>query len=630
MFPSIPDASPHGVALPPVTSLLHSVRGRIFVLVAAIALPTLGILGLVSWELYRVQRQTVSAELLNTARAVAGLVDAEVQQSIVMLQTMAASRAATDGDWATLDRSARRTLEGTSRWFVLIDMSGQQLINTRLPPGAALPKHELDPDYVTAMREGRVFASKLMHGPVAKQLVIHVGRPLRHGAELYGLSIAMEPQMLGKSLDLPGLVPDGVISILDQNGRIISRNPNQADYIGRPATPDVVKAVQENPAGVGESVTLEGIPVLLAYARSRAGWSVALGAPKAKIFASASRVFLIGVSSSLVVTCVAVLIALWIGRAVVRSVDHLTQDAERMGRGEVPPSRASQLQETAFISSAMHRMAETLAQELQAKSAAEAQLREARDRLSHYAEELEKKVEERTASLREAVAQMEEFSYTVSHDLRSPLRAMNGYALVLLEEYGPTLPENARHYVQRILRASERMDQLTTDVLAYSRVARADVTCEPVNVERIVRGALEYYGELDASRADVTVVTPMENVMAHEPSISQALANLLTNAAKFVKPGERPNITVRTERRAGSRVRIWVEDRGIGIAPEHHHRLFKIFERVPNPISYEGTGVGLAIVRKAAEKMNGTYGLESDGATGCRFWVELEGVRPAG
>jgi signal transduction histidine kinase len=270
----------------------------------------------------------------------------------------------------------------------------------------------------------------------------------------------------------------------------------------------------------------------------------------------------------------------------------------------------------------MRHMAQTLARELQAKTATEAELREARDRLTDYAQQLEKKVEERTASLREAVTQMEEFSYTVSHDLRSPLRTIGGYAGVLIEDYGKTLDPAAQAYLEKIIRACERMDRLTTDVLKYSRVARSDVQCKPVEVEAVARSAVEHYNELNPHQADVHIVSPMHSVLAHEPSIAQALANLLTNAAKFVKPGERPHITIRTDH-LGDRVRIWVEDRGIGIPKQHQEKLFRMFERAPTVGAYEGTGVGLAIVRKAAEKMGGTCGVESDGTTGSRFWIEL-------
>jgi signal transduction histidine kinase len=258
----------------------------------------------------------------------------------------------------------------------------------------------------------------------------------------------------------------------------------------------------------------------------------------------------------------------------------------------------------------------------EALRASEAELRAAQVQLHAHATELEHKVEARTASLREAIGQMEEFSYSVSHDLRSPLRAMNGYAQALLEDYGAQLDETARSYLERIQRSAVRMENLTHDVLNYSRIARGEVQLAPVDLGRLLSELIEQYAELQPSVADVEIRQPLHAVLAHEPSLGQCLGNLLTNAAKFVREGEKPRIRVGTEARDG-RVRIWVEDDGIGVPPEYHKALFQVFERLPTQVRYEGTGIGLAIVRKAAEKMGGTCGVESDGRRGSRFWVEL-------
>ena len=103
------------------------------------------------------------------------------------------------------------------------------------------------------------------------------------------------------------------------------------------------------------------------------------------------------------------------------------------------------------------------------------------------------------------------------------------------------------------------------------------------------------------------------------------MSNLLTNAIKFVAPGKLPRVRVWSEKRSGE-VRIWVEDDGVGIDPKYHHRLFRMFERIHPDSDYHGTGVGLAVVRKAAERMNGTVGVESDGKHGSRFWIQLPGA----
>jgi signal transduction histidine kinase len=238
-------------------------------------------------------------------------------------------------------------------------------------------------------------------------------------------------------------------------------------------------------------------------------------------------------------------------------------------------------------------------------------------------ENLERMVNERTASLREAIAQMEEFSYSVSHDLRAPVRAMQCYAEVLMEDYGKELDDHAKKYLERIIHSGARMDRLIQDILTYSRLSRREIKLQPILLDKLTRDIVRQYFDLSASGGpEVNVEGSLLPVIGHEPSLSQAISNLLNNAVKFVAPGTKPKVNIRTERYNGD-VRLWVEDNGIGIKPEYQHRLFNVFERVHPEKSYEGTGIGLAIVRKAAERMNGKTGVESDGMNGSRFWIQL-------
>ena len=269
--------------------------------------------------------------------------------------------------------------------------------------------------------------------------------------------------------------------------------------------------------------------------------------------------------------------------------------------------------------------ASKIARDITARKRAEAELQNAREELALLNQELERRVVERTGSLTDALAQIEEFSYTVSHDLRAPARSMRGYAQVILDDFGQSLAPDAKDYLDRIIRGGERMDRLIRDVLTYSRLNRRELELQVVSLDRLVCDIINEYPHMQPPCANITIRSPLLDVRAHETSLAQAISNLLTNAIKFVPDRETPRVIIRTEARPPN-VRLWVEDNGIGIKPEHQPRIFGVFERLPGTTQYEGTGIGLAIVRKAAERMGGSVGVESDGFTGSRFWIELAGA----
>jgi signal transduction histidine kinase len=238
--------------------------------------------------------------------------------------------------------------------------------------------------------------------------------------------------------------------------------------------------------------------------------------------------------------------------------------------------------------------------------------------------ELERQVHERTVRLEETIGELEAFSYSVSHDMRAPLRAMEGYAKALLADYRDRLGDQALHWLDRILRSAQRLDSLIKDVLAYSRVAKEQIALLPVDMERLIEDITSINPEFQTPQARIVVEKPLHRVFAHEAYLTQCVTNLLSNAVKFVHPGTVPTVHIWSERLNG-RVRLWFEDNGIGIDPVHHARIFQIFGQVYPEGKYLGTGIGLAIVRKAVQRMNGEAGVESQLNKGSRFWLVLDG-----
>lgn len=251
------------------------------------------------------------------------------------------------------------------------------------------------------------------------------------------------------------------------------------------------------------------------------------------------------------------------------------------------------------------------------------ELEKADDEIRGLAALLEQRVIQRTAELQAANQALEAFAYSISHDLRAPLRGIQGFAQALEEDYGSQLDATGHDYTRRISAAAERMDQLIQDILSYSRLSRAEIELAPVALDAVVREArVEIEPALRQRAGELTVEEPMPAVLAHRSTLSQMLVNLMSNAILYVAPEVTPQIRVRAEERSG-RVRLWIEDNGIGIAPEHHQRIFQVFERLHGSESYPGTGIGLAIVHKGAERMEGSAGVESAPGQGSRFWIEL-------
>jgi len=243
--------------------------------------------------------------------------------------------------------------------------------------------------------------------------------------------------------------------------------------------------------------------------------------------------------------------------------------------------------------------------------------RELSDRASH----LDALVQQRTQKLVETIGELETFSYSISHDLRAPLRAMMGFANALREDYGQKLNVEANLYLERISSASRRMDELIKDVLSYSQVSRAELVLQRIEPGTLISDIVSTYPHLAPSEITITVEPALPAVLANEAALTQCIANLLGNAAKFVAPGVKPHVDISADTGDGF-VRLLFRDNGIGIAPENLTTVFEIFKRVTQ--DHEGTGIGLSIVKKAVERMGGKVGLESKLGRGSVFSLKLK------
>ena len=228
---------------------------------------------------------------------------------------------------------------------------------------------------------------------------------------------------------------------------------------------------------------------------------------------------------------------------------------------------------------------------------------------------------ERTDNLKASVAELEAFSYSISHDMRAPLRAMLGYSEILRTSTGRNSTSRPTAFWAASAAPARRTDHLIQDVLSFSRISRGNCRLSRWILLLLIRELVESYPNLRPTEIGILLPKEMPRVLANSAALTQCVSNLLGNAAKFVSPGVKPVVRIWAEPAHG-RVKLWFKDNGIGIKEEDFQSIFEIFHRVDRV--HEGTGIGLAIVKKAAERMGGSVGVDSKPGQGASFWLDLQ------
>jgi len=238
-------------------------------------------------------------------------------------------------------------------------------------------------------------------------------------------------------------------------------------------------------------------------------------------------------------------------------------------------------------------------------------------------EELEQRVAKRTAQLEAINRELETFTYSVSHDLKAPLRGIDGYSRLLLTDYADKLDDEGRTFLHTIRQAAVQMNQLIEDLLDYSRLERRSLKRGPVNLPALVEALLrECAGEIRAGNVTVAANVGCADITTDPDGLALILRNLLDNALKFSRNVAAPAIEI-GGRETGTSCILWVRDNGIGFDMKFHDRIFEIFQRLHRAEEYPGTGIGLTIVNKAVSRLGGRVWAESAPGQGATFYVEL-------
>ncbi len=243
--------------------------------------------------------------------------------------------------------------------------------------------------------------------------------------------------------------------------------------------------------------------------------------------------------------------------------------------------------------------------------------------LQQHSKELDRRVRERTEQLQAANKELEAFAYSISHDLRAPLRAVSGFAQIIARRHRAALNEEGQHYVDNIVLAGERMGSLIDDLLAYSRLGRQSLKLQPVALGVVLSQAINDLADrVAATGATINLPGDWPVVLGDQTLLQQIFTNLLDNALIYRQPDVAPDLRVTWTIEDGQ-VILAVADNGIGIASECQEKIFNVFQRLHSDEDYPGTGIGLAIVKKATEMLGGRVWVESAVGQGSTFFVKL-------
>jgi PAS domain S-box-containing protein len=245
-----------------------------------------------------------------------------------------------------------------------------------------------------------------------------------------------------------------------------------------------------------------------------------------------------------------------------------------------------------------------------------------REELARQTAELERRVAERSAAVRAVTAELETVLYSVSHDLRAPLRHMLGFCRLLVDESGPELPPAALHYAQRIHQAADRMSTLVDDLVTLSRIGRQDLLLRELNLTPLVEDVVGQLRARTDGRSIDWQVEELPTVQVDPSLIKVALTNLLSNAVKFTRPREQAVIRIRPIDAEGQ-VGLAIEDNGVGFKMAYAGKLFGMFQRLHRADEFEGNGAGLAIVQRIVHKHGGRVWAEAEPDRGATFYVTL-------
>ena len=566
-------------------------------LVLVTSVPLAVLAGWLTWSSGTQQQALIHAQNIEKARAVSAAIDLEVERTMGALVALSTLDPVDQPDLRHFTQIAARLLPIHPSWQAvrLIDPELRLLAST-LPDDVIFG----DPEWIRRIFETRRGAVSTARKWKSGEWVVNIGVPVLRGETVrYVLASRVTAAALTDSLRRQHAPEGGVLTLLDVEQTIVARTRNADRYIGGKPTADFVERARQDPAGSWRTVLLEGTPAYSAWFRSPVtGWTVGLGMPSEEIDRPLRRRALAMITAGIGTLGVGLLIALVLGRRIVRAETGAAEAAKALARGEPVPAVHSTIAELDDLGVALREAAGILDQRLRERDAAAEALSRAKDN----------------------------FIATVSHELRTPLNAIYGWVAML--RTGSLDGARQQHALEVIERNARAQSQVVEDLLDMSSIIHGRLRLEPrpIDLAGVVRAALDMSTPANGQRkAAITVRDPPCPVIVSGDAarLQQIMWNLITNAQKFTPSDGRINVETTVE---GNHGVVTVTDDGEGIAPEFLPHVFDRFRQETEHVTrqHSGLGIGLALAKTLTELQGGTIEARSDGkGRGATFIVRF-------
>ena len=593
------------------------IRAYLFMMAAGILIPVILFSGLALSMLQESEKDAALSGLSETANVVAQRVDRELYSAEAALRVLAASPSLARHDYRGFYNEAKVTNRGAGSWNVLLDINGQQLINTTSRFGDPLPKTVTRERVEQVLSGGKTYVSNVARGSLSGKLVATVNLPVTLAdGQSFILAQAFSTDHFNQLIREARIPPGWVVALIDGNGNFVARNLNAAALVGKRARPELIAAASVSQSGQIRHRTLENTEVYDVFTHSSlSGWTIAVAAPVDLIERSARKASLVAALGLLAAVAGAIGLAAVFGRLHVRSMSGAVKAAIDLGNG-IPPGRLhSRVLEVNELHAALHAAGEQLLQAQAYRRHAEAE----RQAL------LEGEQKARVMAEQQNTAK-DQFLAMLGHELRNPLAPISTAAQLL--KLQSTDPNRVRYASDVIARQVDHMNSLLGDMLDVSRVTRGlvSLSLEEVDLKAVIERAVEQTSTLiELKHHELVLDLPAGPVLIQgdKTRLIQIFANLLGNAAKYTPPSGRIVVGVAA---SGGAVEVTVSDNGEGFSQELLPRIFDLFsqgERKPDR-SQGGLGLGLALVKSLVQLHGGKVSAASAGPDqGSSFTVTL-------